>query len=224
MSGAQKRIEQMLLDGQVTEAEAEVLRSSIREGKTKQWLRRLSDPFANMGVAASLVAGIVGVLASYGVFLAGARLDGLLDVHLSSARHVGVWVTDVIGSWGLASLVFWGAARMRSKDVRWIDFVASIGVSRLPLVVCGALMSAVVSDPDALMASVMAGEVDLVVVLVMLTAPLFLGVTLLWMYFGFRTASGLKGKALVSTAIVAIVGGELVSKLWNALMGGEFFY
>ncbi len=120
MSGAQKRIEQMLLDGQVTEAEAEVLRGSIREGKTKQWLRRLSDPFANMGVAASLVAGVVGVLASYGVFLAGARLDGLLDVHLSSARHWLRWCSG--GRPGCEAKTFAGSTSLPASvfpGCRW---------------------------------------------------------------------------------------------------------
>jgi hypothetical protein len=190
------------------EQAAELLRALERRRARRR--ASLFNPLE--GVAEGRAVQASGLIALAGLALSrfGIRFDGVLDVHLVSGPvPLRVAFLDAVVSWPMLAVLLWIAARLVSRQGRFIDFLSAVGLARLPLVLFGAFVAmfrdALPKHPgDPISSTVLA-------IVILVSVPTLVW-NITWLYRGFRTASGLEGRKLTLTLIAMMVLAELLSK------------
>lgn len=208
MNAERTRILEMVAEGKMSAENADRLLQAIRKRPTVwQWLFRPLEVLETR-TALLVSAGVAGLqlLASR----LPLRFDGALDLHGTQAP--APWPTSLIElavTWPLVALIFWGAARLVARQGRFVDFLAAVGIARLPLILAAGMLG--VFHPTFEEAA--GGQPGtLAMVLALLLVPIVVWFIAL-LVTGFRTASGLRGAKLTLTTIGVLIVAEAVSKL-----------
>lgn len=209
MTTERHHILEMLAEKKINPEEAEQLLGAIRPARSRvgDWLfRPLERLQTRTAVAIAISTGLLQLLVSR----LQIRFDGALDVHLSTAVvPLPTALLDLVLAWLLVAAIFWGAARLVAKQGRLVDFVAAVGVARIPLIVAGAITG--VARPG--IEGALAGEPSAGLIVFSLVSLLFVAWFVALLVTGLRTASGLRGMKLGLTAAISIVVAELGTML-----------
>lgn len=214
MSADREQVLESVARGEITPDGANALLKALDRPRPPFWkwlfmpLQLISTRTAMMVSVA--VAAVALVLSRFQI-----HFDGFLDTHLGrSPISFGIAALELLMSWPLPALVFWGASRVVAKQGRFIDFLNAIGVARLPLVVSGVAL-AFFADvmPRTAQEALERGRLvySLVFGLVFAVPLVIWCITLL--VTGFREASGLRGGRLALSFFAALVVAEVLSKL-----------
>lgn len=167
-----------------------------------------ANPFVRFGGEKAATMGVLIALLSAFVSRGGLRYDGAFDTH--KAKQAVSWGTalfDQILALPLSALVFWLVASVLGSKGRYIDQFGAVGLSRLPYLLMGALLLQLqVGDLSN-------GHLSPAVAAVVLTSLFALTWNFVWLFRGFKNASGLLGAKLVRGFIVSIVLAETLSKI-----------
>jgi hypothetical protein len=209
MNAERQRILQMVADRKITPDDAARLIDALPRSRASVW-RWLTSPLELLDTRTAL-----GVGASFGVLQLlitrlQVRFDGTLDSHVIG-RPVS-WpeaILDLAVAWPLTAAAFFAVAWLPARKGRFIDFLAAVGIARLPLLLAAILTGLVfpgLPDPAAKMPSpellaIAFGTIPFVIWFVTLLVT------------GFRTASGLRGWKLAVLFIASLAVAETASKL-----------
>ena len=177
------------------------------------WRKSLSNPAERLPEQLILVLASGISLAAVVLSRLGVGFDGALDVYRSRSPVLlrNALIYQAV-AWPLTAAMMWVVSVIGGGARRLLPFVGSIGKARLPLLLVG-FVGALLSHPD----SDAGRPIDSWEVLRMvLTGPLFvLGVV--WLYQGFRYASGLSGVRLpvsfVAALTLAVLAGEQMLRI-----------
>lgn len=218
MTSTKSKILKMVAEGKIKPEDGEELMGAMGRKTRFRW-RCLLNPFDRMpdipGVFVSLIVAVLSVVV--GVWLK-IRFDGALDVHAASAPvGMGQAVLDQGVAWIGFSLVLWGTSLIFAKQGRFVDFLITVGVSRIALLPIGVITGVLFPDPNVLVRIVMSTPYHPMVLLIALVGIVFMVWFVTWLFQGFKTASGLAKGRLIVAFVVAIIAAEALSKL--ALLG-----
>lgn len=200
------RIRKLVADGRIGEAEGARLLATLESARP---LAKL-DPFERLGGGIAATIGVVGAGASVAITRLGASFDGALDLHVGRVPPLGAAVLQQVASFVVPAVLFWAYARTRNAHVRLLDFVGMVGLARLP-VILGALPMIWLAPPEP--ASVNDIHFSPALLAVAFLAFVMLGLQIALLFFGFRNASNLSGKALGIGFAVMLLVAEIASKL-----------
>ncbi|MBX3228404.1 MAG: hypothetical protein KIT84_07115 [Labilithrix sp.] len=199
MSTPEERIKELARKNAIGEADAERLLASVKPPPLVG--TGGFDPFVRWSAGALAVAGLLASAGAAAMMGLGVRFPGVLDVvSAKNGLDVRTVVVDQLAAFPLTAAVFWIAGRVLSRGVRPIDMLATVGLARVPSVVC--------AIPVALLdTSTLVGKAAISLVLVGLAAQVYL------LVIGFRTATGASGGRLAAGFVGAIVGAEVLAKI-----------
>ena len=205
----EERVHRLVKEGSVAADEGERLLAAMKQASARSLLAQLFNPFERFGGGTAAVIGAIVSIASLGVSRLGVRFDGLLDLHFTSAvPPLRTSIAEQIACWIVPALCFWGYARTQSRHVRLIDFVGSIGLARLPLMLAGLVLFPLA--PSHI--SIPPKPTFALLALVFLTLG-FVAANITLLYNGFKNSSGLKGTKLVAGFVGLLIVGEALSKV-----------
>jgi hypothetical protein len=226
MSDAKRKVLDMVEQGKITRAEADALLAALRPRRFP-WMI-LFDPYERIGLAASLVVGLIAAVAA-GLVAGplGIRFDGFMDIHMAPAPVTArAAIADQIVAWPLSALVLWLVALPFARSSRFVDFLAAAGLTRVLLLAAAVLLAPLAPEPAAVaemsrnaLADPGAVLADVVAMLPMVAvAIVFVGWFIAASVFGFRHASGLRRGKLAAAVAIALLAAEVVSKIaiWGA--------
>lgn len=222
MSDAQERILEMVAAGKVSAEEGDQLLRSMGPPRRPRWTRFL-NPFEELSTAVGLAGGAAVGVGSVLLSRAGVRFDGPLGMHVVAATPTwGQVGLDLALAWPLVAALMWASARVVGAEGRLLDFVSIAGVSRLPLLLSGAVARVLISDPDVSVQRAMQGQVEPTLILVAMLALPALAWSLTWLFVGYRTASGAKG-ARCALSFIGVIGlAEIVSRIVSWAIPGSW--
>lgn len=188
--------------------------------------RWLFNPFYYVaGVKALIIGLIVLVLTGVFAFFSHVRFDGLLDFHMA-LPPVPLWVNiaENLFSWLLFSILLLLAGKIISKSrPRCIDVFGTQALARLPYLFVS--LAALIPGTRRFARELVAGRASLdqlsvdmaVFILVVVLGLLMLVWMIVLMYRAFAVSCNVSGKAATLTFIVALIVGEVISKvmLWR---------
>lgn len=214
MTLAEQRIHDMIDSGKITAEEGARLLDALRRPWT--W-RVLYAPLDVLSTRTALLVGLLITVLGVGVGLAGIRFDGALDTHIAGHVTARVALADAVIALGSMTLVMWVAGLVVARKGRAIDHLAAVALARAPNVLCGALLLLVGHAFSAQLAAMMHNPFDpkaavFGLMIAVVTLPFIVWFFVL-LYQGYKTASGLKGAALVVSFIVAVIVAEVLSKI-----------
>ncbi len=215
MTTPSERIRGLVQKGSLPADDAGELLAAVGVSAPPRWAQLLVDPLERFDAARLCLAGLGGALAGVAVSRLGVRFDGFLDLHQTpSAFRLATSLLDAVSAWLPAALIFWGVSLVAARQGRFIDFLALIGVARLPLVAF-AIPIALVSQvaPVSVPAPGEVPKLGVGVLVIVACALASLGWALTLAYRGFGTASGLRGPRRVVAFVTAVVLAEAASKL-----------
>jgi hypothetical protein len=176
------------------------------------WL--LADPFPLLSRRAAVIVTGVVALASLGMSRLHVRFDGAVDLHVVPiVPSPALAVADLVASLGAPALLLWAASRLFAKKGDFLDFLLLVGVARLPLVASGLIFALLVPSYDWLLEN--AQRPTNHVLFLGLTLLSFIGFAwfVLWLYRGYKRASGL-GALVGGASFAAVLAvAEIVTKL-----------
>jgi len=222
MSGAKRKVLDMVEQGKISSVEADALLAAMR-GRPRFSMRILFDPFDRIGLAAALAVGVLAAIASgFAAIPLGLRFDGYMDIHMSpGAVTAFAAIADQAVAWPLSALVLWLVALPFARTSRLIDFLAVTGLARVLPLAGGVLLAPLTPEPAMLadmsrraMNDPTAVLGDVVSMLPMIgVALVFVGWFIAASVFGFRHASGLRRGRLAAAVVVALLAAEIASKV-----------
>jgi len=149
------------------------------------------------------------------------RFDGMLDLHFVNDSGYQPFLDNLIAILS-STLVFFIAARFINNRTRLIDILTASLISRAPIYILTVFnANNLMNDiTEKLMLSVTPEDIDAISTqdIMILSAFSFLGILfLIWFFIllwnGFKTASNAKGTRHILLFILAIVVGEVISKI-----------
>jgi hypothetical protein len=209
-----EKILKMVADGQISSAEGDELLKALKPPKHSIW-STLINPFERLPVSVGLLLSVVA--AGIGLFLASVsslRFDGALDVHLMAQPvpfHQAV--VDQVVAWGLPAVLLWLTSLVLARQGRFIDFLITVGVARVPLVLLAGLIALFFPDPNAIMQMAFGTPWHPTLWLTILCGLTFLIWFFALLFNGYRVASGLKRRRLIGSFIWVLVIAEIGSKI-----------
>jgi hypothetical protein len=212
MSEVQQRIAQLVESGRVSPGEARELLGAV-EPPPRSLAWRLLDPFESLDprLGFAIAGGVL--LAQLALSRLAVRFDGALDMHLvPAAPSLGVAFLDALVSLPFLCAVLWASARLVAKGPRFVDFLWAVGVARLPLMIGAIANRLLIDDPLALARSALESQPDPALVWVALITLPIVGWMFLWLYFAYRTASGIRGARSGLSFVLGVVVAEIASK------------
>ena len=141
MTPHEERVHAMVRSGSITPAEGERLLDALRvRRRDLPGPRVLISPMDYLpGRTLAILAGI-GIAAGIIVERFGLRFDGALDVHPAPVTPTfALALFDAANAVLVLTVFFWSASWLLARQGRFVDFLLSVGVARLPLVVVGML-------------------------------------------------------------------------------------
>lgn len=207
MTSPSDRIRGLVREGKISAEEGSRLLGSVEPSRRATGPSLLWDPFERFGGGTAVAVGVLAVVTSIGVSRLGIRFDGAFDTHLAPGPVP--WSTalaDQLVAWLLPALGFWAVARSFGRGSRLLDHLGMMSMVRVALVAF-----AIATFPLAKHAGRDFGSPAFVVLIV-----LSLGF-IVWLaalvFFGFRSASGLRGKRLGVALAISVVAVEVASKI-----------
>ncbi len=189
--------------------------------------RWMFNPFIRIAGIRSLTIGLVVIVASGLVAAAGGiRFDGLLDVHAGNPIPLWVPVVEGLVNWIVITALLWLAALFFGRSaVRLVDIAGTQAMARVPLLPAAAICTLpwIRSAFDGLTASVKSGQLPtfpgmgFVVGALVILAGIIWMVALMWK--AFSISCNIKGGRAIALFIVAVLIGEVVSKLLAVQIG-----
>jgi Yip1-like protein len=211
MKPSQEEVLELVARGELSAEQADKLLASIPARRSR--LRILVHPLDSITTEQALLACAVAAAAAFLLGAFGVRFDGALDLHVGAQVALGARALDLAVAVALPALVFWAWARIASGQVRFVDFIAAVGLARVPYVL-GAPLLLGLGHPtridDALRWT---HEHPFQVALTALVSLALLGWLVTLLYTGVKTASGLGGKKLTVAFVVLLIAAEIGSKL-----------
>ncbi len=206
MTSPRDKIARLVASGRISTEEGGKLLDALDDAPAPGW-RALVDPFDALTTRAGLGLVAAGALAQVAASRLGVRYDGALDVHLAPAPPLAVSLVELGLGLGAAAVVVWLVARAVSRP-RPVDVLVAVGIGRLPLIALGLVLALIFPAPVALEAIAgwrlaAAGVVAL---------PTIAWAFALW-FFGYRTATGLRGARLWVTFLAGLLAAEIATKL-----------
>lgn len=219
MRAERERILEMVASGQLTPVEADRLLRQAEGGPGRTLLGWLFDPIDRLGTRRSSWVGLVAMLLGVGLSRFGVRFDGTLDSHMNPApTPISAAIADALVAWPLTALVFWLVSLAFAKRGRFVDHMAIVGLSRVPVLATGLLL-AVMSTfwPMELPEPGNMPDIHAMALVLLFASIPFVVWQVVLLYRGFRTASGLRGPRCIVAGIAAILAAEVLSKvaLWG---------
>jgi hypothetical protein len=223
MTTPSERIRAMVAEGRVDAAEGERLLLALATPGSSptvasaSGVRLLVDPFAKWGGGTAAAIGAVLALLGFALSRVGIRFDGFLDLHVGNAPPAMlVGLVDQLAAWPLGAATFWLVARvLAGPGRRFVDFLGAVGIARVPAVLFALPLHLLV--PASLVgAGVPRMSPSLFVVIVLALVAIAWQIALL--FFGYRSASGLRGPKLGFSLAFAIVVAEVISKVAISLV------
>lgn len=187
--------------------------------KISRWL---FNPFYYLaGVKALIIGILVLVLTGIFAFWGEIRFDGLLDFHMA-LPPVPLWInlTEQLLSWLLLGNILLLAGKIISKSrPRGIDVFGTQALARLPYLFVS--LTTLAPGPPKFAHELVAGRVSLskfsVDMAAFLLVVVFGLVMLIWMivlmYRAFTVSCNVSGKITIAIFIVALISGEIISKV-----------
>lgn len=207
MSTPEDRIRELARARAIDEAEEARLLAAVKSGAPVRAAPR--NPFARWSGEVTSAMGLGVALAGVATSRLGARYDGALDLHFGASVPLAIAILDQLVAWPLTALVFWVVLRALSRNVRAIDVLGVVGLSRAAYVVIAPPMALLVGrapiDPTK--------GASLAMILLALVGLVGLGALVFLLVLGVRTVSGLRGGRLAAAFIGALLGAEIVTKL-----------
>jgi hypothetical protein len=193
----EQRIRQLVQDGKMPPAEGDRLIAAMHAVARPGLLDRVD---ARVGAVAFVAVAAL----QFGASRFGVRFDGPIDLHVHpGAAAVGHALFDGFASLLLPAVLFFAAARVLGKSVRFVDFLGVVALARAPMLVAAL--------PACLIALHLRNQPLVIVLAFVLLA--FLAASIALSYRGFKVASGLTGRRLVIAFVGSLVFGELIAKL-----------
>jgi hypothetical protein len=204
MTSTEERIKEIARARAIPESEAAELLAAVRPKTSGK--RSLFDRWSG---EVTSIAGVVVALAGVATSRLGVRYDGALDLHIVPPPvALRAAIVDQVVAVGLTAVIMWAVARAFARNVRVVDVLGAVGVSRLPAVVASvplALLVPLVPMPP--------GKPNAAVFVVALVALFAVGLQVYLLVLGFRTATGLRGGRLAKAFVAALVAAEILAKL-----------
>ncbi len=212
MTTSRDKVLELVAAGKISAAEGDGLLKAMAAPRAGFW-RTPWNPFERLSLSVSLALGLAGVLAALGLSRFGIRFDGAFDVHsLSTPVSLGAALIDQAVVWPGVALFFWLGAFTLARSARAIDFLAAVAVARLALLPVG-IAAAIFAPLLPQDGSAPSGAQMLpLILLVAITLPA-LALFFVWLFRGFRHASGLRGVQCGVAFGVLIVLAEVLSSV-----------
>jgi hypothetical protein len=214
-----ERVRNLAHKGVLPAAQAEALLEALNPAALP---RRsvLTDPLDRVSAERLVLVGLAATVVGLGVERVGVRFDGFLDTHITASGPSFVTsVLDAIAAWPLAATLLWLVARTAGRQGRWIDFLGLVGVARVPIVACAvpSAVRALIQPPPVLEPGQLPtfGFGMLVTVVFAVTGLVW---SILILYRGFVTASGLRGGRRIAAAVIALLLAEIAAKTALAIV------
>ena len=213
MTTQEGRVRDLVRAGTISDAEGRRLIEALRGRQAGRPF--LLDPFDRLSTATGWTIAALVLAAHLVVAWMGVRFDGALDVHLAAAAPSWpVVLGDVLNAIGVTVVLLWAASLIAAKRGRFVDFLKTVIIARLPLPVIGALASALMPPVRETLARLAAGQppTPQVMVTSIMMIPLMIWFFAL-LYFGFAHASGMRGRKAGVTFTLAILVAEITTTL-----------
>jgi hypothetical protein len=205
--------------GEITPEEGNALLKALERPRPPLW-RWLLDPIELLSTPVALTLSALGALVGAALSRFGVRFDGALDTHhVPSGVSLTTALLDLLVSWPLVAVLFFAASRVLARQGRLVDFLAAVGLARIPLLLAGV---ALVFFADHLPRTAEQAMDPSQLLYPIIFAFVFALPCLAWfitlLVRGFRTASGLRGAPLVISFIATLLIAEVLSKLVLAVL------
>jgi hypothetical protein len=213
MSSSQEKVLEMVARGEISAEQADSLLGAMRHERSR--LRKLLlHPLDAMTTEQALILSSIAACAGLALGAAGVRFDGALDMHIGPhAVRLGLRAVDLVVAWPLPAFLFWLGARLRDKPVRVIDFLAAVGVARVPSVVCAGLLALMPGAHRAADPVQYAHEHPAQIAIIAVVALGFVAWQIALLYNGAKTASGLSDWKSRLAFVGLLIAAEILSKV-----------
>jgi hypothetical protein len=206
------RVLQLAKTGKINDAEAQRLIDALRS-EPLSW-RFLISPYDQLSTQTAWLIAAAVVIGSVAASRLGIRFDGALDMQkVSEAPSLFLAIFDNINAIAVTGCLMWLSSLLANKQGRIVDFVVFIAIARVPLVIAGVLLGALMPPPEEILAQASANQlnVGLILLSVILALP-----SLVWflvlLFQAFKISSGMKGIRLGISFTVAILAAEIATK------------
>lgn len=212
MTTSQEKVLEMVASGELSADQADSMLAAMRRKPSR--MHALLHPLDAMTTGHALLLGAIAGAGGIALGAAGVQFDGTLDLHL--APHVpslAMRALQLAVAWPLTALVFWLGTRVFGKPARAIDFLAAVGVARVPYVLGAGVLALLPMPRAASDAMRWTREHPVQLALTAIVGMVFLVWLVLILRNGVKTASGLSGKAYSVAFALLLVAAEFASKL-----------
>lgn len=184
-------------------------------------LERLVNPFIWIAGMKALIWGLAGMLISTWMsWMSGYHYHGLLHFGPAPnpawwcylAEHLIIWLIPVI-------LFYLGGLIFTRSRIRVIDVLGTVLFAQLPLLVMNVInmlpaMRVMNQMDENMSVDAMMSQPDFVLAMILSFVGLpFLIITLVWMFNAAKVSCNLKGWKLWVTALVGIIGGDVLCRI-----------
>lgn len=188
----------------------------------------LIKPFDKYQERHLIIVGSIATIIGVGItFLLGGRFDGALDFHLGSNVTVQQAISDTAINIFCLVMLLYIAAKYLNTKTRLVDIISTVIIARIPLyfialfsiggkvqAASSDLLQGLTSENIQNFQDTIPKESLVVIMLFALVTLIFVIWSIALMYNGYKTASNAKGKKAIVLFIVALLGAELISKLF----------
>lgn len=184
-------------------------------------LERLVNPFIWIAGMKALICGLAGMLISTWMsWMSGYHYHGLLHFGPAPnpawwcylAEHLIIWLIPVI-------LFYLGGLIFTRSRIRMIDVLGTVLFAQLPLLVMNVInmlpaMRVMNQMDENMSVDAMMSQPDFMLAMILSFVGLpFLIITLVWMFNAAKVSCNLKGWKLWVTALVGIIGGDVLCRI-----------
>ncbi|HUT77547.1 MAG TPA: hypothetical protein VM285_07665 [Polyangia bacterium] len=217
MNDAKRKVLDMVEQGRISPAEGGALLTAM-EGRKGPGFGLLLDPHERLGTVPALAIGAAVAVASAGVAVSmGVRFDGFMDIHTGGGQVLPLAAAiDQLVAWPVSALLLWLCALPFTRQARYIDFLAALGVARVIQLVAGLALAPLSPGEDELLRMAqnpvaalhgIAGMLPMIIVALALVSWFVAALV-----FAFRHASGLRRGRLAGAFVLALFVTEAASK------------
>ncbi|WP_437679191.1 YIP1 family protein [Sorangium sp. So ce131] len=213
MATPDERVRALVRDNVLKPAEGERLLATMSPRPARRGFRLALNPFERFGGGVAAAAGLGVAALSVAITRLSVRFDGFLDLHATpQAISYPAALLEQALVWPLPALLFWAYARLLRRDVRFIDFLGATGLARAPLALSGLLLGLLAAPVPATSPPALPSFTPGLVV-ALLAGVLCVVWFLTLLYQAFKSASGLRGAALIAGFVGLVIASEVASKV-----------
>ncbi|MBX7113626.1 MAG: hypothetical protein K1X64_04765 [Myxococcaceae bacterium] len=212
MTTSRDKVLELVASGKISAAEGDGLLKAMAAPGPGFW-HTLWNPFERLSLSVSLALGVAGVLAALVLSHFNVRFDGAFDVHaMNSSVSLSTALIEQAIVWPGVALLFWLGALTLARSARAVDFLAAVAVARLALLPVGIATAPLAPLLPRDVSTTSTTHLLPLIVLVAIALPA-LALFFVWLYRGFRHASGLRGARCGVAFVTLLVLAEVLSKV-----------